>query len=66
MRIIVTPTQSLLLTVTPTERLPLTVMPTEVGIHVFADMGNRRRGWRACARHDAVPPPAGHPSGPLV
>jgi hypothetical protein len=66
MRIIVTPTQRLLLTVTPTERLPLTVMPTEVGIHVFADVGNRRRGCRACARHDAVPPPTGHPSGPLV
>jgi hypothetical protein len=57
MRIIVTPTQRLPLAVMPTERLPLavmpterlplTVMPTEVGIHVFADMGNRRRGWRA-------------------
>jgi hypothetical protein len=27
------------------------VMPTKVGIHAFCPH-NRRRGWRACARHD--------------
>jgi hypothetical protein len=37
-----------------------TVMPTKIGIHVFADNGSKKRGWRAFARHDTVPLPAGH------
>jgi hypothetical protein len=36
-----------------------TVIPTEVGIHAFADSGNKGRGWCVVANHDAVPPTTG-------